>query len=1043
MKWSNTFTFKGKKLYYNRIRYNNPSERGVEVSIGFDFLANAPKGARMLEVGNVLSNYENSLSEHLNIRSRRIVDKFEDDIGVDKIDLMDIPSTKKYDAILSISTVEHIEQGLAPFGAYGESRIVKRNREAPLKAIAKIYDLLAINGKALITVPFGKLIDAEWFIQFSQEYLELLTSKYGISKSDCHTSFLKKTDMQTNSYNPYQVWIEVQSNELQNVEYNWPFPCANAVAIIELDKQTEDYSLNLELPEMSLVYHQLINPNDPLDQLSETLSSLSNEPMPIPTNSNSTTTCKICNSESHFFETALVLNKHQVNYFQCSNCGFVQTEEPHWLDEAYLTPIANSDVGLISRNLSLSRLTEKLILNYFNIKNKFLDYGCGYGLMVRMMRDLGFNFYGYDKYCQNLFAQRFVAELEESYELATAFEVFEHLVNPLDEIEQILKFSKNILFSTQLLPPNNPKPNEWWYYALHEGQHISIYTPQSLSIIAEKFSLNLYTNGSSVHLLTEKKLPSNVFETLYNSPLPQNRPLSLIEKDFQDAISGINHNQTPQTPTVEESQLPQNSPKIVIDGVFFQLYKTGIARVWRSLLEEWAKNGFSPHIVVLDRVGTAPKIPRVFYRTIPAYDYNNTDSDRQMLQQVCDEEGADLFISTYYTTPISTPSIFMAYDMIPEVLGADFNEPMWREKHHAIRHASAYISISENTASDLVKCFSGISPQQVTVAHCGVSNTFSPAIPAEIQQFKIKYGISKPYFILVGAGSNYKNAGLFFQAFDQLYSKQGFEIVCTGGSSLWLSTEYRQFTSGCVVHPLQLSDEELAIAYSGATALVYPSLYEGFGMPVAEAMACGCPVITCPNSSLPEVGGEAVIYINENDLDGLIDALCDVQKPKVRNSLIAAGLEQAKKFSWQKMADTVSSALINATLLRLNLREINLIIFPDWSQPEESLGSDLAQVIKSVITHPDSSRMTLLIDNSNISPEEADLALSSIVMNLMMEEELEVADEPNISLIGQLSEIQWSALIPHLQGRIVLEHENQDAIKQTQAENIPTVELDS
>lgn len=486
-----------------------------------------------------------------------------------------------------------------------------------------------------------------------------------------------------------------------------------------------------------------------------------------------------------------------------------------------------------------------------------------------------------------------------------------------------------------------------------------------------------------------------------------------------------------------------SSPKILIDGVFFQLYNTGIARVWRSVLEEWTKSDFAKYIVVLDRGGTAPKIPGIRYRSIPTYSYAATDADKEMLQQVCDEEGADLFISTYYTTPISTPSVFMAYDMIPEVLGADFNEPMWREKHNGIRHASAYISISENTASDLVKCFSGISPEQVTVAHCGVSNTFTPATQADIQQFKMKYGISKPYFILVGAGSNYKNAGLFFQAFAQLYSKQGFEIVCTGGSSLWLSAEYRQFTSGCVVHPLQLSDEELSTAYSGATALVYPSLYEGFGMPVAEAMACGCPVITCKNSSIPEVAGEAAIYVNEKDINAMANALCEVQKPEVRRQLIETGLQQAHKFTWSKMADTVSSALINATLLRLNLREINLIIFPDWTQDEESLGSDLAQVIKSVITHPDSSRMTLLIDNSNISPEEADLALSSIVMNLMMEEELEVPDEPNISLIGQLSEIQWSALIPHLQGRIVLEHENQDAIKQTQAENLPTVELDS
>ncbi|MEA5497580.1 methyltransferase domain-containing protein [Limnoraphis robusta] len=765
--------------------------------------------------------------------------------------------------------------------------------------------------------------------------------------------------------------------------------------------------------------------------------------MAINTVFDQTPICKICNSESYLFDTALVLNKHTVNYFQCSNCGFIQTEQPYWLDEAYLTPIANSDVGLISRNLSFSRLTEKLILSYFDLKDKFLDYGCGYGLLVRMMRDFGLNFYGYDKYCQNLFAQGFVAELQESYELATAFEVFEHLVNPLNEIEQILKLSKNILFSTQLLPPENPKPNEWWYYALHEGQHISIYTPQSLSIIAEKFHLNFYTNGSSVHLLTEKQLPSNVFEILYSLPLPQNKPLSLIEKDFQQAISSVNSSQTPQTPRVEETHPPQNHSKIVIDGVFFQMYKTGIARVWRSLLEEWAKNGFSQNIVVLDRVGTVPKIPGIFYRTLPAYDYNQTEADREMLQQVCDEEGADLFISTYYTTPISTPSVFMAYDMIPEVLGADFNEPMWREKHHAIRHASAYVSISENTASDLVKCFSGISPEQVTVAQCGVSPVFSLNSQANINQFKMKYGITKPYFILVGAGSNYKNAGLFFQAFAQLYSKQGFEIVCTGGSSLWLSAEYRQFTSGCVVHPLQLSDEELSIAYSGATALVYPSLYEGFGMPVAEAMACGCPVITCYNSSIPEVAGEAAIYVNETDVNAMANALCQVQKPEVRRQLIETGLQQVQKFTWSKMADKVSSALINATLQHLKLGEHNFIIFPDWSQSEELLSVELGEVIKAVLTHPKSEQITLLIDNSNISGEEADLALSSVIMNLMMQEELEVSDEPNISLIGQLSNAQWSALMPHLQGRIILEHENQEAIQKTNTENLPTFELDS
>ncbi|MEP6487436.1 glycosyltransferase [Microcoleus vaginatus GB2-A3] len=741
------------------------------------------------------------------------------------------------------------------------------------------------------------------------------------------------------------------------------------------------------------------------------------------------------------------MGKYDVDYFQCSNCGFVQTEEPYWLEEAYSQPIASSDVGLAFRNLSFSQITQKLLFNFFNHQSKFLDYGGGYGLFVRLMRDAGFDFYWLDKFCQNIFAQGFESDAtaNNQFELVTAFEVFEHLVHPIDELENLLKKSRNILLSTELLPESNPKPDEWWYYVLHEGQHVSLYTAKALSIIATKFNLNFYSNGSSLHLLTEKELPDDLFQQLAKGGLATVNKASLLQHDFLKAVSKITHIQQEakiQPTEIEEDGDSQSGLTILVDGVFFQMYRTGIARVWRSLLEEWAENGFAKHIIVLDRVGTSPKIAGIRYCTVPAYDYSKTDADREMLQQVCDEIGADLFISTYYTTPLSTPSVFMAYDMIPEVVRANLNqEPMWKEKHYAIHHASAYITISENTASDLTKFFPESASKSVTVAQCGVQSLFSPASQEDINGFKNKYGISKPYFISVGGGADYKNSILFFKAFAQLASKQGFEIVCTG-SGVLLEGELRNYTLGTVVHKLQLDDQELRLAYAGAVALVYPSKYEGFGLPILEAIACGCPVITCPNSSLPEVAGEAALYVKDDDVDGLANALCEVQKPKVRNSLIAAGLEQAKKFSWSKMAKTISSALIDATLVRLNLKDINLIVFPEWTQPEESLGLELERVVRSIATHPDKSKMTLVVDHSNISEEDANLALSSVAMNLLMEEDLDVSDGPEISLMGQLSEIQWSALIPRLYGRILLENENKKAIAHAKADNIPSLELD-
>ncbi|MDF5727747.1 MAG: class I SAM-dependent methyltransferase [Rhizonema sp. PD38] len=488
------------------------------------------------------------------------------------------------------------------------------------------------------------------------------------------------------------------------------------------------------------------------------------------------------------------------------------------------------------------------------------------------------------------------------------------------------------------------------------------------------------------------------------------------------------------------TQLKKTVPIILVDGVFFQLYQTGIARVWKSLLEEWVDSSFVQHIIVLDRANTAPKIPGLRYRTIPIYNYNNTDADREMLQQVCDDEGADLFISSYYTTPITTTSVFMAYDMIPEVMGWDISHPMWREKHYHIQHAAAYIAISENTARDLVKFFPDIPLESVTVAYCGVKNAFSPTKPEEVNAFKTKYGILKPYFILVGAGGSYKNSILFFQAFSQLASSYEFDIVCTGSGGV-LAPEWRSYTSGSVVHMLQLSDDELVIAYSGAVALVYPSKYEGFGMPVVEAMACGCPVITCPNASIPEVAGEAAIYVNDNDVEGLVNALCDVQKPGVRKSLIIAGLEQAKQFSWSKMAKTVSSALIDTTLLPLKLREINLIVFPDWSQPEEVLGLELEQLIRTLATHPDSQYITLIVETSNSIEQYAELLLSSVSMNLLMQEDLDISEELEISFIRQFSEIQWEALLPQLKARIVLEYENQQAVAQSRVETLTSYEV--
>lgn len=235
--------------------------------------------------------------------------------------------------------------------------------------------------------------------------------------------------------------------------------------------------------------------------------------------------CKICQTVTSTAFTALVLGEYEARYNVCEHCGFLFAENPHWLANAYTQPITSSDTGIMTRNIHCARVVGSLLKFCFDSAGTFADYGGGYGIFVRMMRDRGFNFYRDDKYCPNLFANGFdTTESDHNhFDLVTAFELFEHWVSPLQELENLLQKTDTVIFTTELLPTPFPRPDTWWYYGFEHGQHISFYTPLALKKLATQFGLTYYHAGG-FHLFT-RCIPS-FFKLRFN--LATNPYLALL-----------------------------------------------------------------------------------------------------------------------------------------------------------------------------------------------------------------------------------------------------------------------------------------------------------------------------------------------------------------------------------------------------------------------------------------------------------------------------------------------------------------------------------
>ncbi|MDZ7891007.1 MAG: class I SAM-dependent methyltransferase [Rhodoferax sp.] len=215
--------------------------------------------------------------------------------------------------------------------------------------------------------------------------------------------------------------------------------------------------------------------------------------------------CRLCGNASINSIFGASIFDVNINYFDCAVCSYVQTEQPHWLDRAYESAINNCDTGIMARNLSNIGLVLATLSVLNRASGTVVDCAGGYGILVRLLRDRGVEALWSDPYCENLLAVGFEHTTEKA-ELVTAFEAFEHFVDPLLEVEKLFAVAPNLLISTSLIATPAPLPDKWWYYGLDHGQHIGFFRLQTLQFIAEKFNKHMVTDGVGYHLFTDKPI---------------------------------------------------------------------------------------------------------------------------------------------------------------------------------------------------------------------------------------------------------------------------------------------------------------------------------------------------------------------------------------------------------------------------------------------------------------------------------------------------------------------------------------------------------
>lgn len=269
-----------------------------------------------------------------------------------------------------------------------------------------------------------------------------------------------------------------------------------------------------------------------------------------------------------------------------------------------------------------------------------------------------------------------------------------------------------------------------------------------------------------------------------------------------------------------------------------------------------------------------------------------------------------VFVSSYLTSlPLSVPQVALAHDLNHELLRDLYADAhgVWLRRRYPeyLRRATRVIAVSETTKRH-VEQYYGIAPDLIDVVYHAVdpSRFYRDTREDSFTAAARTWGVSRPYILYVGARAPFKNFQTVLHAMTRIHKSTGLTLVAAGPP--WNEREAAEVAAHPVAPALRVvahpDDEGLRLLYSFATAFVFPSRHEGFGIPLLEAMACGSPVVASDTAVFREVAGSAAIYFDPSDPDDLVRAIEACVEMRTGLELRERGLLQAAKYSWDRAA---------------------------------------------------------------------------------------------------------------------------------------------